>query len=250
MKTLLRELAQATIPRRYRYGLRAAVLAAISPLFAGDNVECPACGKSARRWASLTFPESVCPHCFAFGRQRLMALYIQNELQLGQKPMTVLHFAAEPYFMRYFKEVPNLTYIAADLDPPSEAVRMDITDIALDDGSVDVVICSHVLEHVPDDAKAIREIKRVLAPGGLAMVLVPVHNNLPSTYEDPSITSPKDRLEAFHQRDHVRLYGADFEDRLGKCGVTVTVNRYAQSLGDEAIARYGLRKEEIIYICT
>ncbi len=246
----MRERIQALIPRRYRYLARGVVFAVMSPFFAGNGVECSVCGKTSRRWVSLGFPNQLCPRCSAFERHRLLILYIRNELDLIGKSLCMLHFAPEYYFLRYFRRMPNLTYIAADLDPPRGAVKMDITDIALESESVDLVICSHVLEHVQEDTKAMRELKRVLRPGGRALIMGPVDYDRPTTYEDPSIVSPKARLAAFHQNDHVRIYGADFDHRLRAAGFQVDANRYALSLGEQAIARYGLVSGEIIYVCT
>jgi SAM-dependent methyltransferase len=247
---MIREQIQTVVPRRYRYLARKTLFAGMSPLFAGDNVECPVCERSSRRWVSLGFPNKVCPHCSAFERQRLLIMYIRNELPLGREPLTMLHFAAEACFMRHFAATPQLQYIAADLDPPRGAVKMDITAIPLEDDSVDVVICSHVLEHVPDDATAMREIGRILKPGGRALILVPVKQDRAETYEDSSIVDPQERLVHFGQRDHVRLYGTDFEDRLLAAGLKVDANRYARSLGEEATERYGLRADETIFVCT
>ncbi len=246
----MRELVRSSIPRRFHDLARGAVFTAISPFFVGSQVECPVCAKTSRSWISLGFPNLVCPHCSAFDRQRLLILYLRNELGISDKPVIMLHFAPESCLMRHFRNTLNLTYIAADLDPPRGAVRMDITDIALEADSVDLVICSHVLEHVPDDAKALRELRRVLRPAGRALIMGPVDHDRPTTYEDPSIVSPKARLAAFNQSDHVRIYGADFDERLRAAGFQVDANHYALSLGERAITRYGLRREDIIYVCT
>jgi SAM-dependent methyltransferase len=180
----------------------------------------------------------------------LLLLYIRNEIDFTGGPLVVLHFAAEPCFIRIFRHTRNLTYIAADLDPPRGAVKMDITNIPLDAESVDLVICSHVLHFVQDDARAMRELRRVLRPNGRALLMGPVDHDRPMTYEDPSIVSREARLVAFDHSDHVRLYGADFDERLRAAGFYVDANRYALSLGEQAIDRYGLRSREIIYVCT
>jgi SAM-dependent methyltransferase len=179
-----------------------------------------------------------------------MILFLRNELGIDNAPLRMLHFAAEYCYFRRFRRMPNIAYIAADLDPPLGAVRMDITDIGLDSGSVDVVICSHVLEHVDDDIAAMCELRRVLRPGGTALIMGPVDYDRATTYEDPSIVTPEGRLAAFNQNDHVRLYGADFDARLRQAGFQVAPRQYARELGDETIERYGLIDDEIIYICS
>jgi SAM-dependent methyltransferase len=246
----MKERIQSLVPRRYRYVVRGAIFATISPFFTGRSVECPVCNKGARRWVSLGFPNRLCPHCSSADRQRLMILYLQDELGIVAKPLRMLHFAAEYCYFRRFRRMPNVAYIAADLDPPRGAVRMDITNIALDSDSVDVVICSHVLEHVQEDVQAMRELRRVLRPGGTALIMGPVDYARPSTYEDPTIVTPEARLAAFNQNDHVRIYGADFDDRLREAGFTVDANRYARSLPDAVIERHGLLEDEIVYVCS
>jgi SAM-dependent methyltransferase len=243
------EQIKEVVPRRYRYLARAAWCDVMSPLFAGDAVECPICEKSSRRWISLGLDEGMCPRCMSEGRHRLLALYMRDELGIPGRRARILHFAAEYCFIRRFDRASGVTHIVADLDPPRGGVKMDITNIPLDSESVDLVICSHVLEHVEDDAKAMRELKRVLRPGGTALVMCPVSYELESTFEDPSIVTPEGRREAFHQSDHVRLYGADFDDRLRAAGFQVDASRYASRAG-ERVARYGLHHDEMLYACT
>jgi SAM-dependent methyltransferase len=178
----------------------------------------------------------------------MLILYMLDELGIATKQLRILHFAAEYCFIRRFRHMPNLDHVLADLDPPRGGVKMDITDIPLKSESVDLVICSHVLEHVQEDSQAMSELKRVLRPGGTALVMCPVEYERPSTYEDPSIVTPEARREAFHQNDHVRIYGADFDDRLRAAGFAVDPNRFGSSLGERAV-RYGLKTKEILYVC-
>jgi ubiquinone/menaquinone biosynthesis C-methylase UbiE len=126
---------------------------------------------------------------------------------------------------------------------------MDITAIPLADASVDLAIASHVLEHIPDDRRAMAELRRVVRPGGAALLMVPMEEGRP-TYEDPAITAPADRLRAFGQEDHVRIYGDDFTDRLSAAGFAVRRELYARTLGAEAIARNGLQDYDAIYVCS
>ena len=243
------EQIQTAVPRRYRYMARAAWCYTMSPLFIGNRVECPVCGKTSRRWISLGFDQGLCPRCLSEPRHRMLILYMRDELSIATKQLRILHFAAEYCFIRCFRHMSNLSHILADLDPPRGGVKMDITDIPLESESVDLVICSHVLEHVQEDAKAMSELRRVLRPGGTALVMCPVEYERQSTYEDPSIVTPEARREAFHQNDHVRVYGADFDDRLRAAGFQVDPNRYGLSLGERA-TRYGLKTKEILYVCT
>jgi SAM-dependent methyltransferase len=246
----MRKLVPTFIPHRYRNAARAVVFAVLSVLFVGSRYECPVCGRGSRGWVSLGFPNLVCPHCSAFERQRLLLLYLRNELEIATRPLTMLHFAPERCLMRSFERFPNLTYIGGDLDPPRGAVKLDITNIELGSDTVDVVICSHVLEHVSEDAQAMREMRRVLRPGGSALIMGPVDYDRPQTYEDPTIVNPRARVAAFGQSDHVRLYGADFDQRLRAAGFEVDANRYAEQLPSDEVVRHGLDRHEIIYVCT
>ena len=244
------EAIKGLVSRRYRYLARDIWCNSVSVLFVGSKVDCPICGKSSSRWISLGFSQPLCPHCLASDRNRLISLYLKNELDFGAKPLRLLHFAPEHCFLRRFAKVPNVDYIAADIDPPKGGVKIDITDIPLDGDSVDLIICSHVLEHIMDDAKAMNELRRVLKPDGTALIMCPVYRDRPTTYEDASIVRPEDRLVAFGQTDHVRLYGADFGARLERAGFRVDENHYAVRLGEPAMRRYGVKPGAVIYVCS
>ncbi len=136
--------------------------------------------------------------------------------------------------------MPNLEYVTADLNDPSVDVRMDITNIPYSDCEFDVIVCSHVLEHVSDDRKAISELFRILKPGGWALLLVPIDPSRKETFEDPTITSPEERLHYFWQEDHVRLYGLDYRDRLEAAGFIVNIEDVHQNLSEAQQKRYGV----------
>jgi SAM-dependent methyltransferase len=140
--------------------------------------------------------------------------------------------------------------VTTDHDPsPDVDLRLDITALDLPDRAFDAIICSHVLEHVPDDRAAMRELRRVTAAGGFALVMVPLALHRGTTYEDPSITAPEEREHAFLQRDHVRLYAPDIADRLCSAGFVVeTVDLHAE-LGPAAAARHGLLASDLIFLC-
>ncbi|MFQ6084530.1 MAG: methyltransferase domain-containing protein [Candidatus Aminicenantia bacterium] len=126
---------------------------------------------------------------------------------------------------------------------------MDITDIPFPDNHFDCIICCHVLEHVPDDRKAMRELFRILKPGGWAILQSPINLNRDKTFEDPNIVSSEERERVFGQSDHVRIYGRDFKNKLEEVGFVVRVDNYVQKLGDSVIKKYGLMRNEKIYFC-
>jgi hypothetical protein len=210
---------------------------------AGDKVECPCCERSFRafRQASDIPPGAECPACQSRPRHRLLWLYLTRETPIESEHMSVLHFAPEPAITQRLRDLSNLGYVSADLLDPRADVKADITELGFADDSFDLILCSHVLEHVPDDTSAMREMARVLAPGGLAIVQSPVNYDQDGTHEDPSITSPEERLRLFSQADHVRVYGPpDLEHRLTAAGFDVTVSEYADALSPDDVERYGL----------
>ena len=149
-----------------------------------------------------------------------------------------------------FKARPNLSYVSADLNSSLAMARMDITQLPFPDASFDVVLCSHVLEHVPDDRSAMAELFRVLHPAGWAIIVAPVDRSRAETLEDPRVTRPQDRARLFGQHDHVRLYGRDYISRLECAGFSVNVDSYVTQLDDRIIALYGLNRHERIFLCT
>ena len=192
----------------------------------------------------------ICPRCGAQARHRALWLYLRERTNLLVEELSVLHFAPERALAQRLASQPNLRYVSADLDAPDAMEHFDITDIPHPDGAFDVILCIHVLEHVKDDRRAMRELRRVLAPDGWAIVLVPLDLERAETYEDPSITTPEERRRAYWQHDHLRLYGRDFSERLKQAGFRVTVDRWVRSLDPATVERYGLFPLEDMYVCS
>ncbi|HVF09405.1 MAG TPA: methyltransferase domain-containing protein [Abditibacteriaceae bacterium] len=245
----IKRLVKSFIPRK----VQKRVLLA---MYSGDQQECPCCGGRFRSFwpsgetAASMRPNTLCPACSSLERHRLLWLYIKANNQLLAGKRKVLHVAPEPIFTRLLQSFPDVEYLSADLESPLAMVKMDVADIQFPDNSFDVILCYHVLEHVPDDVQAMRELYRVLKPGGWAILQSPLELERAATYEDSSITAPHEREQAFGQRDHVRLYGRDYKDRLEKAGWTVKVDAFARELGAEKIARFSVNPEEDIYFCT
>jgi SAM-dependent methyltransferase len=177
---------------------------------------CPFCGWRGLRFEpfgnrALRRDDAACPICGSLERHRAAQLLLGNRIPRGQK---VLHVAPEALMVPWLVSLSS-EYLNVDLYNPAMQ-RMDLTDTGLPDGSKTLVWCSHVLEHIPDDAKALAEIYRILAPGGLLVAQVPIGGDV--TYEDWSVTSEADRLERFLQEDHVRLYGRDLKGRMEAAG--------------------------------
>lgn len=217
----------------------------------GAERYCPCCESSLRRFKSygvVPRPDAMCGVCGSLERDRLVYLFIRRETDLEDGvPKKVLHIAPEPLFTRLFREAANSDYLSADLMDVSAMVKMDITDIQYPDNSFDVIYCSHVLEHVPDDRRAMREFFRVLRPGRWAILQVPI--TAPTTFEDPSVTDPNERERLFGQYDHVRRYGPDYAGRLMEAGFVVEIVDFVTTIDAIQAARYGLRPDDRIYYC-
>jgi SAM-dependent methyltransferase len=215
-------------------------------LLRGHGRECPCCSGHFKRTSRrrLAGWGGICPRCRSHPRHRAIALLLaRGDLPGGR----LLHFAPEPLFDPVFDRRPEIERVTADLYAPAD-LRLDITRMDLPDSSFDLILCSHVLEHVPDDAAAMAELRRVLAPGGLALVLTPYRAEVP-TYEDPSITSPLDRMVAFGQQDHVRIYGNDLADRLREAGFEVEDRTPADLFDPSAVERCDLDPSEHLFLC-
>jgi SAM-dependent methyltransferase len=212
----------------------------------GEGRECPCCGGSFRRMSRrrLAGFGRICPRCRSHPRHRAIALMLARGDLSGRR---VLHFAPEPLFDPIFARLPKIERVTADLYAPAD-LRLDITDMDLPDGSFDLILCSHVLEHVPDDRAAMSELRRVLAAGGLCLVLTPYRADRP-TYEDPSIIAPLDRMTAFGQQDHVRIYGTDLADRLLDAGFRVEDRTPLDLFDRETAERCELDPDEHLFLC-
>lgn len=243
--------------RELRHHVRRGIRAVSGLLHAGDEFYCPCCQRHLRRFVdSVAGPRTGCPGCGSLQRQRLLMLYLSAETDVLSAPLKMLHFAPEQCLYDRFKAAPLLHYVAADLfDLPMVDVRVDIAKMQFEDESFDVVVCSHVLEHVIDDAQAMHEIRRVLQPGGRAFLQHPIDHARATTYEDFSIVGPDERHRAFGQRDHVRVYGRDFTERLHAAGLDVRFVPYRDQVSAEQVHRLALhdrdaKRADDIYICT
>jgi SAM-dependent methyltransferase len=223
-------------------------------VYRGKGRWCPVCERSARRFAPFGVDgrrdDALCPHCGALERHRLLWLFFQRRTDLFSAPpsgIAMLHVAPERCFEPRLRARLGKGYLTGDLENPAADVRLDVTNIQYPDGTFDVVYCSHVLEHVPDDRRALREFHRVLKPDGWAIILVPV--TVERTIEDPTITDPKERLRRFGQDDHVRRYGPDFVDRLREAGFGVQVVGAGDLVTPADAERMGLAETGDIYYC-
>jgi SAM-dependent methyltransferase len=250
MKKLIRFLL-SHIPRPWliRFSLVFMRLAVV--FYRGNRVECPVCGGHFRKFLPYGYnrirENVLCPRCLSLERHRLLWLYLKNRTVFFSEALKVLHLAPEQCFYKRFRRLKNLTYLTADLESPLADIKLDVQHMPFPDNEFDVVICNHVLEHVPDDRRAIAEIYRVLKKGGFAVLQVPTDYSMEKTYEDPSITAPAEREEHYRQKDHYRLYGLDYLKRLSDAGFLIKEDNYLEDLSAEDRGRYRLPEQEYMY---
>jgi SAM-dependent methyltransferase len=238
---------------------------ALQILYYGKAYHCPVCNSNVRLLNPLGYDlpvifekqiagsglrNAMCPVCESSDRVRLLYLFLREKTNLFNEPLKLLHIAPEKPLTNLFIKQKTIDYLTADLNPEQVMVKMDITAIQYPDNSFDAILCNHVLEHIPDDRKAMSELHRILKSGGWAILQIPVSKVLEKTYEDSGITSPMDREKHFGQKDHVRIYGKDYTLRLKEAGFKVDEyiwinDPHLRNDGN----RFGLNKEETVFYC-
>ncbi len=221
--------------------------------YRGSKFHDPINNKSYRKFLPYGYnnirDNALSPGSLSLERHRLLWLYLQNETQIFKKKFKVLHVAPEQAFYKKFIKLNNLDYVTFDMNSPIAKIKGDICNLPFSENQFDFILCNHVLEHVNDDIAAMLELFRVLKKNGVAILQVPIDLTKNKTYEDSTITDKKERMKAFGQYDHVRIYGKDYFERLEKSGFKVEKNFYSKNFSDEEIYKYGINKNEIIPIC-
>ncbi|WP_439481059.1 class I SAM-dependent methyltransferase [Cyclobacterium plantarum] len=235
--------------------------------FKGSKYGCPFCGYQSSRLGTFGFDHPVisekniigsglrrcrCYSCNSIDRERLVFAYLEHESQFFIKnhKAKILHVSPEPHLVKYINNHSTEEYIKGDLfaqgySYPGDVINMDITQIPYADSYFDLIICNHVLEHIPKDRQAMKELYRVLKPLGLAILQVPISLQLQHTYENELVVDSKDREKEFGQYDHVRIYGQDYPKRLTDAGFQV--KELSLSL---KYPKLGLNPKEVIFIMS
>nr|WP_040506873.1 class I SAM-dependent methyltransferase [Gillisia limnaea] len=253
MKQLFR-LTLNSIPRPLLIRLSYLAKPVLQFALKGSSYVDPIDGKSFRKFLPYGYENQrenvLSPSTLSLERHRVLWLYLKNETEFFSKKLKVLHFAPEQAFYKRFRKLSNLEYTTTDLNSPLADVKADICDLPFEDDTYEFILCNHVLEHIPDDTKAMQEIYRILKPGGTAILQIPQDLNREFTFQDDSITSQKERARIFGQYDHVRIYGKDFFQKLRAIGFEVEEVDYSSGLTSSEINKYRLAKGEIIPVCT
>ncbi len=247
-------IAQVLLPVSFTARVKAAV-------HRGDRFVCPLCGYGSDGWdwTGCDFPvlrekrvvgagrrRCACYRCGSSDRERLVYVYLRDDLRLFiDRSRHVLHIAPERELSLKCRQAGFAGYVCGDLAGDGQAVQaIDVTTLPYPSQTFDLVICNHVLEHVPDDGKAMRELRRVLKPGGVAILQVPISAAAHETDEEPQLVDPRERERRFGQSDHVRIYGQDYPERLTTAGFIVNRLRLAAQY-----PRYGLHPDEELFVC-
>lgn len=219
-------------------------------VYFGFGRYCPVCNSSVRSFKPhgvARRPDAICPVCGAPERLRLAWLFLDRHMGLfAGASKKILHIAPEERVANKLKAIAENDYLSADLDESRAMVKMDICEIDYPDKTFDIIYCCHVLEHVPDDNKAMREFYRVLTEGGIAIIQVPITTEV--TFEDPSITDPAERERVFGLYDHLRRYGPDVRNRFETAGFEVRLFTPADFQNVKNISKMALR-DETLFLC-
>ena len=240
------------VPRKYLQRISGPGLKLAGFFLRGNAVTCPVCSKRFRKFLPYgrinPRPNALCPNCLSLERHRLIWLYLKRETDFFDRKQAVLHIAPEGCFIGRFQRIHQERYVTADLESPLAKVKMDIHHMPFGDNAFEVVLCNHVLEHVADDIQAMKEIARVLKPGGFAILQVPFFHPIPEkTFSDPSVTDRKSREKLFGQDDHVRRYGTDYPRRIEQAGLRAFEEDFVHSFPEEQRRRYGLVEGETLF---
>jgi predicted SAM-dependent methyltransferase len=241
-----------TIPRPILIRLSIVARPIIAFLLKGNKFTDPIDGNSFRMFLPYGYGTQrnnvLSPSTLSLERHRLLWLYLQNETNFftSKEKIKVLHFAPEQEFYKRFKKQANLEYTTTDLLSPLADIKADICNLPFQDNSYDMILCNHVLEHIPNDTKAMQELYRVMKPGGMGIFQIPQDLKRAVTFSDDSITDQKERAKIFGQYDHVRVYGRDYFDKLKSIGFRVEEVDYTNTISSDLVEKYCLAKGEII----
>ena len=244
-----------TIPRPILIRLSYLARPILAFILQGNKFTDPIDGRSFKMFLPYGYGTQrnnvLSPSTLSLERHRLLWLYLNDKTDFftSNEKKKVLHFAPEQAFYKLFRNQKNIEYTTTDLFSPLADVKADICNLPFEDNSYDTIFCNHVLEHIPDDTKAIQELFRVLKPGGMAILQIPQDLKREVTFADDSITDQKERAAIFGQYDHVRIYGRDYFDKLRSIGFTVVEEDYTNKIAPELVEKYCLAKGEIIPVC-
>ena len=258
MKQLIKFILNL-IPRPLLQRVAEWIVPVVGLLYLGKGKQCPLCGCQRRKFLPYGYvtprENALCPNCLSLERHRLLWLWLLRESDIGRGAMALpkmLHIAPEVALMRKFKKMYASTpdrYVTADLESPLADMHFDVQQIPLEDESFDAIICNHIMEHVEDDRKALKELYRIMRRGGWGVILSPVELEREKTFEDDTITDRAERTRIFGQYDHRRIYGRDYAARLREAGFEVYDIDYKNELSKAEQELYALPADHLYIVC-
>lgn len=251
---MIKTLYKKIISERQRNNLRFAAYKLRSLFYRGDQYYCICCDTSFRcfiTYGNDPRPNALCPSCHSLERTRVLMYYLQREVKLFDRSLKFLHFAPERALEKKIKAHKSTSYFTADINSNLADHVVDILSIPFDNDTFNLIVCSHVLGHVADEAKAINEMLRVLKPNGEAIIMTVINSLLENTFEDDGILSESDRLKQYGESDLLRKHGQDFEQRLQRKDWTVIAKDYRLTFSAEEQRCYSLGNgnREVIFSC-
>lgn len=240
------------IPLRYYNSLISLKKFLCSIPYTGFSFECPCCGGHFRKFLTYGDPPRMnaqCPRCEALERHRILWPFLMNKTNLFKEQLKILHIAPEYSFQKILKSLPNLDYLSADIESSLAMIKFDLTGIPFNDNTFDVIICVSVLEFVKDGARGMKEICRVLKPGGWAILNSLMDYKLDLTKEFYSDSKLTDSV-TLNNDSLARIYGRDYIDKLKEAGFVVEEIDYCSELGNKIVNRYALSSIDRIYLCV
>ena len=242
MYVFLKKIVRKLFPQKIIFKIEPILRKGYSLFFIGKKFHCTLCECSFNRFIHLKNGELLCARCGSLPRDRRLFDLLKSESLLQGK---MLDFSPSRTLYRKFKKIPDLEYFSSDFT--NEFIsdhQFDITAIKQDNNFFDLIVCYHIMEHVPDDRNAMSELFRVLKPGGNLFLQTPFSEG--EMIEDSAITTGDERKKYFGQQDHVRVYSVDgLSERLKQTGFHVKVLRFKEQLDN----RSGFSENEIVLHC-
>jgi hypothetical protein len=245
---LTRKIARRVLPIHLRQAVYNTIYyypVAIVRLWGWHERVCCICNHQGK-FRAYGFPPSYdarCPRCNSLERHRLLKLWFDQHYDRAT-PLTLLHFAPEPCLSKFLRPLVK-QYVTADIQPGKADTTLNIEKIDLPNSTYDLIICSHVLEHV-NDTIALSEIYRILRPGGRALLMTPLVEGWSKTYENLSVTGDQARELHFGQYDHLRFYGSDIRQRISDAGFCLE----EFTAVEPAVHSYGLSRGEKVFVAS
>jgi SAM-dependent methyltransferase len=235
MYKTLKKSVKAILPASFLFQIEEVLRWPIGLWHSGSKHQCPVCERKLSGFILLENGETICPFCGSLPRTRRLWKLLFEELKIAGK---VLHFSPSRSLYRRLKKIKTIDYTSTDFENEFLAdKKYDITNLEVGNNQFDFIICYHILEHIENDSQAMKELFRVLKPGGIVIIQTPFKEG--DIYENEKIKSPEERKIHFHQEDHVRIYSAEgLKDRLQNAGFQVEIKTFKKE------SLFGLKEGE------